>query len=171
MDWYMNPYWEKNCVFIVLFPDHSQPQIFDRFHFVQRWQINLSFLYTVCGLSTTIVLLLGLRDFVFRFSLQLTKTKTQGENRVGFGTTLQAVTGYDTHTCADQVILPCSDLGHWCVLCTDSHKVVLQAVHAIHVAVRTKEIVVASRTLPYHAMQWFPLAPVTHPRMYNAWKK
>lgn len=113
-------------------------------------------------------MLLGLRDFVFRFSLQLTKTKTQGENRVGFGTRLQAVTGYDTHTRADQVNLPCSDLGCWCVLCTDSHKVVLQAVHAIQVAVRTKEIVVASRTLPYHAMQWFPLAPVTHPRMYNA---
>lgn len=85
-------------------PRPFPPPDFDRFHFVQRWQINLSFLYTVCGLPMTIVLLLGLHHFVLRILLQLIPNKTQDENRVGFGTRLQAVTGYDTHTHADQVI-------------------------------------------------------------------
>ena len=57
------------------------------------------------------------------------------------------------------------------VWCADSHKVVLQTVHTIHVALCAKHVAVASRTLPYHAMQWLLLAPVAHHTVDSACKK
>ena len=42
------------------------------------------------------------------------------------------------------------------VWCADSHKVVLQTVHTIHVALRAEDVAIASRTLPYRSF-WHQL--------------